>query len=70
MNIHQVFSGHTGGAELVHVVVLVAVLVGVLLGGGRDLLHAVIYAKKLPGIFQNRVLFFFHFFARTSPDRL
>ena len=30
-----------------HEVVLVAVLLVVLLRGGRDLLHAVIYAKKL-----------------------
>ena len=43
---YKVFSGQVGGVELVHEVVGVGVLVGVLLGGGRDLLHAVIYAKK------------------------
>ena len=44
INIYHAFSGQVGGEELGHEVVVVAVLVGVLLVGGRDLLHAVIYA--------------------------
>ena len=41
MNIDNAFSGHVGGVELVHEVVLVGVLVVVLLREGRDPLHAV-----------------------------
>ena len=44
IDVYQVFSGQVGGVELGHEVVVVCVLVGVLLVGGRDLLHAVIYA--------------------------
>ena len=66
MNIVHAFSGHVVGAELVHDVLLVAVLVVVLLHDGHDLLHAVIYTKKLSFIFQKRVLFFFGFFAERS----
>ena len=44
INIYHAFSGQVGGVELGHEVMVVAVLVGVLLVGGRDLLHAVIYA--------------------------
>ena len=65
LNIEHIILGHVGGVELVHGVVLVAVLLLVLLRGGRDVLHALIYAKKLSVVFPNRVLFFFYFFART-----
>ena len=51
-NIVHAFSVHVGGAVLVHDVLLVAVLVVVLLHEGHDLLHAVIYTKKLSFIFQ------------------
>ena len=44
IDIYHVFSDKVGGVELGHEVVGVGVLVGVLLGGDRDLLHAVIYA--------------------------
>ena len=44
INIYHDFSGQVGGVELGHEVVVVAVLVGVLLGVRRDLLHVVIYA--------------------------
>ena len=44
IDVYQVFSGQVGVVELGHEVVGVGVLVGVLLGGDRDLLHAVIYA--------------------------
>ena len=44
LNINHAFSGHVEGVELEHDVVGVGVLVAVLLGGGGDLLHAVIYA--------------------------
>ena len=44
INIYHAFSGHVGDVELTHEVVEVAVLVGVLLGVRRDLLHVVIYA--------------------------
>ena len=44
INVYHVFSGQVGGVELGHEVVRVGVIVGVLLGGDRDLLHAVIHA--------------------------
>ena len=41
MNKEHIVLGHVGGVELVHVVVLVAILLVVLLRGGLDMLHAV-----------------------------
>ena len=66
VNMYKVFSGQVGGVELVHEVVGVGVLVGVLLGGGRDLRHPATYAKMCVFIFLNRVLFFFYSFAGTT----
>ena len=64
LNIEHIIFGHVGGEELVHVVVLVAALLLILLRRGRDILHALMHAKKVSVVFPNRVLFFFYFFAR------
>ena len=67
MTMDHALLGHVGGEELVHEVVLVAVLVVVLLRGGHGVRHAVLYAKTFFVVFPNRVLFFSYSSARTPP---
>ena len=57
MNIVHAFSGHVGGAEVVHDVLLVAVLVVVLLHEGHNRFMPLYILKSFPSYFRSEYYF-------------